>query len=195
MFHCRSWIEFHHAREIRDRFRARQRQDHAYKLHPDRPQTLVPRLEKMRGEMRRAHRDQNHHYQCGRQRQRHSETSGMLRPEIIDHTHQQKHGNRCERYVIAKKPDPSNMLRAGSDVAQCRPATERSRHRKIRNQQQRPDHRQQAALLARGGVNTAAIREMTADNDVIDADQPGERANGQDDRQRRKSRRRQTQAQ
>ena len=78
------------------------------------------------------------------------------------------------------------MLRARSDIAQCRPATERSRDRKIRNQQQRPDHRQQPALLARGGVNTAAIREMTADNDVIDADQPGERTNGQDDRQRRK---------
>src|SRR4029077_15489112 len=42
-------------------------------------------------------------------------------------------------------------------------------------------------LLARGGVNTATIREMTADNNVIDAYQPGERTNGKDDRQRRKS--------
>ena len=56
VLHCRSRIEFHHAGEIRDRLRARQRQDHPYKLHPDGGQALVPRLEKVRGEMRRAER-------------------------------------------------------------------------------------------------------------------------------------------
>ena len=90
VFHCRSGIEFHHAGEIRDRLRARQRQDHAHKLHPHRAQALVSRLEKMRGEVRHAHRDQNHDHDRGRHRQRHSETAGMFRPKIIDQTHDQQ---------------------------------------------------------------------------------------------------------
>ena len=84
VFHRRSRIEFHHAGKIRDRLRTRQRQDHTDELHPNRGETLMPWLEKSRGQMRRAERDQKDHYHCRRQRQRYSETPGMFRTETID---------------------------------------------------------------------------------------------------------------
>ena len=112
VFHCRSRIEFHHTGEIRDRLRARQRQDHADKLHPHRAQALMPRLKKVGGEMRRAERDQDNDYQRSRQRQCHSETAGMFWPEIVNQAHDQQHANRRERDVLASKFDPFNVLRA-----------------------------------------------------------------------------------
>jgi len=42
-------------------------------------------------------------------------------------------------------------------------------------------------LLARGGINAAPIREMPANDDVVVADQPGQKANRQDDRERGKT--------
>ena len=87
MFHCRSRIKFHHAGEIRDGLRARQRQDHAHELHPYRAQALMPRFEKLRRQMRRADYDEDDDYNRSRQRKRYGKTAGMFRPEIIDQAH------------------------------------------------------------------------------------------------------------
>src|SRR5262245_903131 len=95
-------------------------------------------LKKSRGQMRRAECDQNDYYNCRGQRQRYSETPGMLWPEGIEHAHDQEHADRCERDVIAQELDPSDILRPGSDVAQCRPTAESGRYRQVSNEQQRP---------------------------------------------------------
>jgi hypothetical protein len=66
-------------------------------------------------------------------------------------------------------------------IAHGIPATHGGGHDEIRQQQQRAEHGQHPALLARGGIDAAAIREMPANDDVIVADQPGQQANRQDD--------------
>ncbi len=137
VFHCRSWIELHNAGEVRDRFRARQSQDDADELHPHRAQTFVRRLEKMRGQMRHAQCDQNNDYHRRRQRQRHSEATGMLRPKIIDQPHDQQHANSGERDVLARHFDPFHVFRAGGDVGESGPTAQRRGDSEVGQQQQR----------------------------------------------------------
>ena len=112
----------------------------------------------------------------------------MFRSEIIDQAHDQQHADRRERDVLASEFDPIDVLRAGSDVAKRRPPTQRCSDRKIRQQQQRTDYREQSSLRARCRINAAAVGKMAADDNVIDADQTGERANGQNNWQTTKIR-------
>ena len=44
----------------------------------------MPWLEKSRGQMRRAERDQKDHYHYRRQSQRYSETPGVFRPKTVN---------------------------------------------------------------------------------------------------------------
>ncbi len=75
------------------------------------------------------------------------------------------------------------------EIAQGRPAAERRRDRKVRHQQQRPDHREQTSLRPRRGINAAPIREISADHRIIRPHQAGEQADREDDRHRGEPRR------
>ena len=50
----RTGIELHHAGQIRDRFHAGERENHADELDPERFETFVPRLQILGGQVRRA---------------------------------------------------------------------------------------------------------------------------------------------
>src|SRR5664280_2461023 len=65
------------------------------------------------------------------------------------------------------------------------PAAHGRGHDAIGHQQKRSEHGQDPALLTGGGIDPAAVGKMTADDDVIVTDQPGERAYREDDRKGR----------
>ena len=79
----------------------------------------------MRRQVRRANADQNDDYDQRWHREGDSETAGMFWAEIIDRAHDQEHRDGGERDVVAEKLDPRNVLGAGSNVGQSRPAAER----------------------------------------------------------------------
>ena len=188
MIHRRPGVQFHHSRQVRDRFRAREREDDPDKLHPKRPKMLVRRLKKRGRQMRHTDPDQRHDHDRRRHGQQHREAPTVLRSEIIQPPDKEQHRNRGQADVIAQHLDPDDLLRAGGDVTQSRPAAERGRHRQIRQQEQRTHDGEKTALGTGGGINAAAVGKMAANDDVVNPDQPGHGADREDDRQRGKAR-------
>ena len=70
-----------------------------------------------------------------------------------------------------------------SQVAEGRPTAERGSHREIRHEQEGSDDGEQFAMGSRCGINTASVREASADDDVVDTNQKRERANCENDGQ------------
>src|SRR6267143_1202170 len=80
----RARIEFDHAGEIRNRFHAGERENHAHKLNPKRAQTLMARLEKMCRQMWRADGDQRHNHDHSWHGKRDGQTARVFWPKPID---------------------------------------------------------------------------------------------------------------
>ncbi len=80
------------------------------------------------------------------------------------------------------------FFRASREIAQGRPATQRRRHRQVRNEQQGPDDREEPPLFPRRRIDPAAVGKVAADHRIVDADQPREQADGEDDRKGREPR-------
>ena len=97
----------------------------------------------------------------------------MFGSEIIDEPDQQDETNRRDFKI-----GPGH-----AEIAHGVPATHRRRDDEVRQQQQSAEHRQHSALLARRGIDPSAVREMLADDDVVVADQSGQRAHRENDRQ------------
>ena len=187
MIHRRPGVQFHHSRQVRDRFRAREREDDPDKLDPERPKLLVRRLEKRGRQMRHTDPDQRHDHERRRHGQQHREAPTVFRSEIIQPPDEEQHPNRGQADVLAQHLDPDDLLRAGSDVTQSRPAAERGRHCQIGQQEQRAHDGEKTSLGAGCGINAAAVREMAANDDVVDTDQRRDGADREDDRQRGKA--------
>src|ERR1019366_8000708 len=80
------------------------------------------------------------------------------------------------------------------EVVESVQAAQRGGDDKVSQQEQAADSGQPPRMQSGGGIDTATVGEMLADPDVIDADQAGQRADGQQVWQRGKTHRREGQA-
>src|SRR5260370_18179000 len=148
----------------------------------------MARLEKMRGEVRRAYRDQCHSHNHSWRSQCDRQTARVLWSKPIDKPEEKQNADCGERNVILEKLQPEDVFCAGNDVGQTGPTTKRCGHGKIRDEQQRTDNGKQSSLRARRGINAPAIGKIAADDSVVDSHKSREHANREDDRERRKTR-------
>ena len=135
------------------------------------------RFQISKAEMRRAQGDDGHDDRHHRQGQGDGKAAGMFWPEIVEIADEQNGADGGQLQVF-----PGH-----AKIAHGIPATHGGCHDEVGQQQQRAEHGQHPALLARGRINAAAIREMPANDDVVVADQPGQNANRQDDWKRGKT--------
>ena len=172
-------IEFHHPGDVGDRFHAAEGEDHADKLRPRDRVVLVRRLKMRRLQVTAAQEDDHDDRQDGGNRQINRDTAAVFRTEKIHHA---DHDDQPHRR------DP-RMFRRYAEVAHRRPAAQRSGNNKIGDQQEGPGRGEEAALFPGRGINAAAIGEMRADDNVIETDDGGERADGKDEREGGEARR------
>ena len=182
----RSRIEFHYAGEICDCLHARERQDHADELDPEFAEAFMARFEELCRQVRCRQSDQNENDDHGWKRQRDCQGARVFRPKPVDEPEEQQHDDGCDRDVVLEELEQGHLFRAGDDVGERRPAAQRRGYRQVGYEEQRAHHRQQSALRSRRRVNSAAIWKMPADDRIIDSHQTSERADRQDDWQRRK---------
>src|SRR5919204_4814901 len=125
---------------------------------------------KMReGEMVCTERDDCDHNNNGRHGQPDGDTAAMFRPEIIEQPEDEDDSDCDER----RKPAWHTK------ISYARPPAQRRRHDKIRDQQERTNGGEEATLFACGGINAPSIREMGANNDVVESNDARQRADGE----------------
>src|SRR2546423_6183853 len=134
----------------------------------------MSRFEIARSEVGRTEGDDRHDDHDGGHRQRDRHAATVLWAEIIDRSDDKNENHRRQRHVG----------RRDTEITRRRPSTQRRRDNKIRDQQERADRCEEAALASGRGINAAAIWKMGADNNVVVADDRGEGANCENDRER-----------
>src|SRR4051794_3333695 len=177
MIRSRVRIELHHASEIGDCFNTAQSEDYPDELHPNRLQISMPRLKMGDIEISQTKTNCAHHDNYGGNSQPHGHTAAVFGAEIIDRSEKQNHRHRCFRRV------PGWYTK----ISDARPPAQGGGHEEIRDEQKCADGRQKTALLTRGRVNTTAVREMSADDDVVEADDCRQRTYSENDRKRREA--------
>src|SRR5260370_33334760 len=147
----------------------------------------MARLEKMRGEVRRAYRDQCHSHNHSWRSQCDRQTARVLWSKPIDKPEEKQNADCGEPNVILEKLQPEDVFRAGNDIGQTGPSTQRRCHGKIRDEQQRTDNGKQSSLRARRGINAPAIGKIASDDSEIDSHNTREHANRENDQPRRET--------
>src|SRR6266480_2653585 len=124
--------------------------------------------------MRRTEGDDRHDDYDGGHRQPDRHATTVLRTEIIDRSDDKNENHRRQRHVG----------RSDTEITRRRPSTQSRRDNKIRDQQQRANRCEEAALASGRGINAAAVWKMGADGYVVVAHDRGEGANCENDRER-----------
>src|SRR5262249_7984285 len=104
----------------------------------------------------------------------HCKVARVLRTEMVDDPYQDDDANGPQTDVIIGEAE---ILYGG-------PRADGGCDGEIRHQQQRAHDCEQTALVPGGRIDTATVREMAADDDVIVADDGRQHADCEDDRQR-----------
>ncbi len=106
------------------------------------------------------------------------DTAAVFRAEEIndtDHDHEAHGGD-------------SSVLRRDTKVTHRGPAAQRRGDEEIRDQKQGAGRGEEAALLPCRRINSAAVRKMGADDNVVESDDRGQRTDCEDERERREPR-------
>src|SRR5438094_8480705 len=144
----------------------------------------MARIEKMRGEVRRAYRDTCHNRNNSWRSQCDRQTARVLGSKPIDKPEEKQNTYSGERNVILEKLQPEDVFCAGNDIGQTGPPTQRCCHGKIRDEQQRTDNGKQSSLRTRRGITAPATGELRADDSVINSHKTRKHADRKNDRQR-----------
>src|SRR5882724_861641 len=139
----------------------------------------MPCLEKAGRQIRHADGDQRGDDDRSGQRECDGQTAGVFWPKPVSETEDQQHASGGKGDVVFEKLQPENVFGAGNNITQTGPTTECGRHREVSDQKQRTNYGEQSSLRSRRRINATAIRKISADDRVIDADQASERANSQ----------------
>src|SRR5439155_23599285 len=167
----------HYPSQVGDCLNTAQSQDNPNELNPERAQVAVTRLEVSEIQIGRTKCDcGKDHDDCGH-RQPDGNTAAMFGAKVVNCAEDQNNGHRGERSVLSRNPEIRNAS----------PATQGCGHNEIRNQQERAHRSEKAALLSSGRIDTAAVRKMRADNNVVETNDCRERAYREDDRKRRET--------
>ena len=105
------------------------------------------------------------------QRQNDRKRPAVVRTEIIQHTEEEDDGN-------GRRKDP---CRRHAEITQPRPGTQGRGHGEVGDEQQRADHREQTSVRTGRGIHAAAAGKTAADNHVVEPDDEGQGADGEDD--------------
>ena len=175
----RTFVRLQSPREIRNRLDTAQRQNHANKGNPQvaeafpRAGSLKHRNEMIGGQEARAQGNNGDDHRDRRQGESDSKTSAVPWSENIDDPDHDDGRDCGDHDVFLGHPE----------VAERRPSAERRRHCQIRHQQQRSDHGQKFAVLARRGIHASAIRKAAANHKIVQPDKGRECTNRDIDRQ------------
>ena len=117
----------------------------------------------------RAKRDCDHNNNHSRNSQPNRHAAAVFWTKVVDGSKQENHCHRCKRRILSRD----------TEIGYACPRAQRSGYNKIRDQQKRANRRQKSTLLPRSRIHAAAIREMSAYDDVIEGDDCRERAYGE----------------
>ena len=121
--------------------------------------------------------DDKQHNEDGRDRQPERNAAAVFRSEEVDDPDDENESHGGDLGVLARN----------AEIADRRPAAQRRRDHEIRDEQECAGGGEKAALLARRGIDTAAIRKMRADDDVVVGDDGGQDADRENDGERREA--------
>ena len=134
----------------------------------------------MRGvQVRTAESENNQDDGDCRYRQPNRNTSAVFGAKEIYHPNHDHESDRRDSRVCIRN----------AQIAHCRPTAQRRSDDEIRHQQECANGSEEAALLARRGIHSTAIRKMRANNDVVVTDNGSENADRENNRERRETRR------
>ena len=167
---CASRIELHDTGGIRNRLDAGKRKDDGHKTVPIMQESPVQRLGMSHRVTQMWYRKETeqHDDDCCRQGDEGGDATRVLGAEVVQGTDQK---NRSSRKVFGM---------GHTEVEKCRERADSGRHDVVRDQEKRPDNRDNLGAMADAGVDTTAVGIVPANRDVVVAHQRGEQTHGAD---------------
>ena len=178
-------VQLEHAGAAGGHFHARQGENHAHEGGPVADDASAGRLRMELGDMRRPAGNEHHHHHDRGHGQPDGDAAGVLGPKKVNRPDDKDGGDRP---LLGRR----RFLKA--EVVKSVQATQGGGDDEIRQQEQPANGGQPPRMQAGGRIDAAAVGEVLADPNVVNANQAGQRADGQQVRQRRETHRRDRQA-